>query len=146
MPLVQPRSAGAQPSGAVAPAPVTRVPRSPLPPAPAAAARTAATEPPVSSAPASPAPKSAPLEGLWAEAVKPPAQSAPVELEAGVRGASAAAAGKLPARAEGLSSLASKPDEHAVSSRRQRTSLGYWLVAFTLLLALAVAGWFMFGR
>jgi hypothetical protein len=146
MPLVQAKSPSAQPTAAVAPAPVTRVPRSPVPPPPAAASRASATEPPASSAPVSPPPKSAPLEGLWVEAVKPPAQSAPVELEAGLRPAAAAAPGKLPARAEGLSSLVYKPEEAAASSRRQRGSLGYWLVAFTLLLAVAVAGWYLFGR
>jgi hypothetical protein len=84
---------------------------------------------------------------LWVEAVKPPPQSAPVELDVGPRaGANAAQAGKSPTRAEGLSSLVYKPEEAAVSSRRPRASFGYWLVAIALLLAVAVAGWFLFGR
>jgi hypothetical protein len=85
---------------------------------------------------------------LWAEAVKPPPQSAPVELEVAARAAAGASAqpGKAPTRGEGLSSLMYKPEEAAASSRRPRASFGYWLVAIVLLLAVAVAGWFLFGR
>lgn len=145
MPLVQTKAPAARPAAAVSPAPVTRVPRSPVPPAPTAgapAARAAASEPPASAGSVSAPPKSAPLEGLWAEAVKPPPQSAPLDLEAGLR----PAGGKPPGRAEGLSSLVYEKSESAASSRRQSSSLVYWLVAFALLFALAVAGWFLFGR
>src|SRR5688572_4367410 len=132
MPLVQTKSAAAPAPGAATAAP--RVPRSPVPPAPAAAApaaRAAAAEPSPSSAPASPAPKSASLEGLWKDAVKPPPQSAPVELEAGARASASLPAspgvgtGKA-ARGENLSSLVYKAEEAAAPTRRQRASLGDW--------------------
>jgi hypothetical protein len=150
MPLVHPKPFPAATAPASA-APAPRVPRSPVPPAPAAAGRPAALESavssPVSSAPVSPAPKSVPLEGLWKDAVKPPAQSAPVELETGAaRALGSSQPARAAARTEGLSSIVSSAEEQSVSSRRQGASVGYWLVALALLLAVAVVGWLVFGR
>jgi hypothetical protein len=54
---------------------------------------------------------------------------------------------KAAGRAEGLSSLAYTPTEiPAVPSQRTKSSARYWLVAVLLLLIVAAAGWFVFGR
>lgn len=118
------------------------------------------SSPPAAVTPRSPVPRSAPssappgpkpqLEGLWTEAVKPPPQSAPIELDGSLRpkGAPAQPAHKQPlGRHEGLSSIAYTPTEApAVPAPRPKSSAGYWLFAILLLLIVAAAGWFMFGR
>jgi hypothetical protein len=86
---------------------------------------------------------------LWTDAVKPPPQSAPLELDGSLRpkGAPAAGAQKPLGRTEGLSSIAYKPTEApAEQSQRGKSSAPYWLVAIVLLLLVAAAGWFVFGR
>jgi hypothetical protein len=85
---------------------------------------------------------------LWKDAVKPPPQSAPLELDGAVRPKpSPVTAHKPTGRAEGLSSIAYTPTEvPAVPSQRPRSSGIYWLLALLVLVALAVAGWFAFGR
>lgn len=154
------RPSAAQPARAVTPAaaPAGRVASSP---APAPAAARGVTSPAAArgeepAAPRSPAPTSGaapqkPLEGLWVDAVKPPPQSAPLELEHAPP-SQAGGAQRGSARAEGLSSLAYKPGAEAAKvpqaapRPQQRSSAIYWVVAILLLLAIAAAGWFFFGR
>jgi hypothetical protein len=87
---------------------------------------------------------------LWADAVKPPPQSAPLELDASLRpkGAPAVPGQRPLGRAEGLSSIAYAPPTEApvVPSQRGKSSARYWVVAILLLLVVAAAGWFVFGR
>jgi hypothetical protein len=47
-----------------------------------------------------------------------------------------------------LSSIAYAPptEAPAVASQRGKSSARYWLVAILLLLVVAAAGWFVFGR
>ncbi len=125
------------------------VPRSPLPPAQPAARQ--APPSPVPVAPSSTGPSSSEkpaLEGLWKDAVKPPPQSAPLELDGTLRPKPAPVAAHMPTgRAEGLSSIAYTPTEvPTVPSQRPRSMAIYWLLAVMVLVALAVAGWFVFGR
>jgi hypothetical protein len=109
--------------------PPAAVPRSPLPAAPAGAA------------------KPVPLEGLWKDAVKPPPQSAPLELDVPAAAAGAGHTAPKAAGRDGLSSVAYKPSEEPVkSSKRQRASAAYWLIAMAVLITLAVVGWLTFGR
>jgi hypothetical protein len=110
-------------------------PRSPIP-------RAAPSSPPP------PSPAKPQLEGLWADAVKPPPQSAPLEFDGSLRPRGVQPAPRQPlGRAEGLSSIAYTPTEApAIPSQRTKSSARYWLVAILLLLAVAAAGWFMFGR
>jgi hypothetical protein len=125
------------PAAAVSAGPVTPPstrPRSPLPPQPASTSQQPA----------------APLQGLWAEAVKPPPQSAPLELGSPAPAAPAKAApGSTPKAArDAVTAVTSRgTDEPVKSSQRQRGSAKYWLVAIALLIVLAlVAGYFLFGR
>jgi len=156
----EPRAPAAQPArpaaAALAPAPAPAAARVAPSPAPAArpAASPAAARRDEPAAPRSPAPPSGagqkPLEGLWVDAVKPPPQSAPLELEHAPP-SQAGAAQRGSARAEGLSSLAYKPAAEPAkvapsAPRQQRSSSIYWVVAILLLLAIAAAGWFFFGR
>jgi hypothetical protein len=108
-----------------------------------------ARQAPPSPIPAAPSSTDKPaLEGLWAEAVKPPPQSAPIELDGALRAKpSPVAVHKPVGRAEGLSSIAYTPtDVPAVPSQRPRSAAIYWLLALLVLIVLAVAGWFVFGR
>jgi hypothetical protein len=136
------RAGAAQPPAVVYPASVAPPPsvashpppRSPAPSAPPGPGRQS---------------KPAPLQGLWTDAVKPPPQSAPLELDGGrLRVGAAGGANKAQGRAEGLSSLAYTPtDVPAASNERPRaSSLLYWLVAIALLIVVAVVGWLAFGR
>ena len=146
-----PAAPAAAPAAArVAPSPAQSTPAARPAPSPAAAR---SEEP---AAPRSPAPPSGggqqkPLEGLWVDAVKPPPQSAPLELEHAPP-SQAGGAQRGSARAEGLSSLAYKPGAEAPKApqaaprQQQRSSAIYWVVAILLLLAIAAAGWFFFGR
>jgi hypothetical protein len=122
-------------------------------PTASAAARGAAPRSPVPASPPSVPPsqsKPAPLQGLWADAVKPPPQSAPVELEGGRTGSAGAQSALGPQRGlgriEGLSSLAYTPEAAPTPARAPRSSAGYWLLAIAVLVALAAAGWFAFAR
>jgi hypothetical protein len=117
--------------------------------------RAAAPRSPIPSAPPSVPPsqaKPAPLQGLWADAVKPPPQSAPVELESSLRAGAAgaqnsSAAQKGLGRIEGLSSIAYTPETPPTPARAApRSSAGYWALAIAVLIALAAAGWFTFAR
>jgi hypothetical protein len=131
MPPVAPAAAAS--AGPVTP-PSTR-PRSPLPPQPTST---------------SPQP-SAPLQGLWAEAVKPPPQSAPLELDSASPASPAKAApGSTPKAVarDAVTAVASRGADEAVkSSQRQRGAAKYWLLAIALMVVLAmVAGYFLFGR
>jgi hypothetical protein len=81
--------------------------------------------------------------------VKPPPQSAPLELDNAMRAAAAGGAQKPIGRTDGLSSIASTPNEvpaPAVPSRHRPSSARYWLVAVALLLVVAAVGWLAFGR
>jgi hypothetical protein len=142
----------------MSPAAAAPQPRVAEPRAPAAAPPSA---PPRSPVPHSPVPRSAPpsgppspkpqLDGLWTDAVKPPPQSAPLEFDGSLRpkGApSPAPAQKQAGRTEGLSSIAYTPptEAPAVPSQRGKSSARYWLIAILLLLVVAAAGWFVFGR
>jgi hypothetical protein len=164
----EPRVPAAQPArpAAAAPPPSTRAPAaaSPAAPSPAALSPVAGARPaaaPASTprreepqaAPRSPVPASQqkPLEGLWVDAVKPPPQSAPLELESASNPVGGSGAPRGQARAEGLSSLAYKPPAEPAkppqsAPQQQRSSAIYWVVAMVLLLAIAAAGWFVFGR
>jgi hypothetical protein len=155
-PRLGPSAVTPQPARVAAQAPASIPPRSPRP----------SGSPPVASPPAavhSPAPRSPvpapppagqgkaapPLQGLWADAVKPPPQSAPLELDNAMRSAAAGGGHKPIGRTEGLSSIAYSPTDIAAPvppSRRAPSSARYWLVAIALLLILAVVGWFVFGR
>jgi hypothetical protein len=151
------QSGGARPGGAARQQPAAHAsasshpPAAPAPHAPAApTSRPPAPRSPVPSSPPSAPPppvaqaKPAPLQGLWADAVKPPPQSAPIELDGALRGGGAS---KPLGRAEGLSSLAYTPtDVPAVAPPRGRSSAGYWFVAIAVLILVAAAGWFAFGR
>lgn len=159
----EPRAPAAQPARAAAPVAAPAAARVAPSPAPAAPAARPAVSPAVSpaaarreepAAPRSPAPPSGggqqkPLEGLWVDAVKPPPQSAPLELEHAPP-SQAGGAQRGSARAEGLSSLAYKPTAEPAkvpqAAPRQQSSSIYWIVAILLLLVIAAAGWFFFGR
>jgi hypothetical protein len=159
-PRLGPSAVTPQPARVAAHAPASIPPRSPRPsgspPAasPPAAAHSSAPRSPVPSPPASPAGhgqqgKAAPLQGLGADAVKPPAQSAPLELDNAMRSAAAGGAQKPIGRTEGLSSIAYSPTDVSAPvppSRRAPSSARYWLVAIALLFVVAVVGWFVFGR
>jgi hypothetical protein len=139
-------------------APAAAAPQAKPADARAVAAAPASVPPPV--APRSPLPGSAPspaaaapakpqLEGLWTDAVRPPPQSAPIELDGSLRpkGAPAVPGQKPLGRTEGLSSIAYTPTQAPVEQiQRGKSSGRYWLVAILLLLVLAAAGWFVFGR
>ena len=168
---VQPRAAEPRPAAQAAAREVA---------APASAARPAA---PVSPVPASPPPgarrnepQAAPrapaaasaaeaqgqrkqqgqLDGLWVDAVKPPAQSASVEELP--RGASppanapapaphAAPAAPAPQRAAARAEPRRAPAQAPAAQPAERQgSSAVWVVALVLLVAMAAAGWFVFGR
>lgn len=89
------------------------------------------------------------MQGLWTDAVKPPPQSAPLELDNAMRSAAVGGAPKPIGRREGLSSIAYTPTDvpaPALPGRRTPSSARYWLVAVVLLLLVAALGWFIFGR
>jgi len=153
------RVAAAAPAAPFAGAPQPRPVEARAPAAPPSAPPVAPRSPvprvgPSSAPPASPKPQ---LQGLWADAVKPPAQSAPIDqsLRPGAAAAPAREAGaaphgqKAPARAEGLSSIAYTPPTETPPVHNEPSppsGARYWLVAIVLLLILAAIGWFMFGR
>jgi hypothetical protein len=131
------------------------------PPAAAAKSPTAAQPPAAQSrapAPRSPVPASRPsldpqakpvqLQGLWTDAVKPPPQSTPLELDTALHSKATGGALERPGRTEGLSSIAYNPTVvPAVPSKgRPGTSARYWLLAIGLLLVVALVGWFAFVR
>jgi hypothetical protein len=140
-------AAAAHASGA---APTSRppAPRSPIPAMPPSVPPAAAVahHPAVAPHPHGAQAKPAQLQGLWTDAVKPPPQSAPLELDVSVRAAAASGAHKPLGRAEGLSSLVYTPPHDAPAvAPRARSSAGYWLVAVALLIGVAAVGWFVFG-
>jgi hypothetical protein len=163
-PRLGPSAVTPQPTRVAAQAPASIPPRSarasgsPPTASPPAASPPAAAHPPASRSPVPSAPppsppatqgKAAPLQGLWTDAVKPPPQSAPLELDSAMRSAAAGGAQKPIGRNEGLSSIAYSPTDVPAPvppSRRTPSSARYWLVAVALLFVVAVLGWFIFGR